>query len=1052
MTIISLLKTLHGRNFSRLFSCIILGLFGFHLYANAPTPDACELKIVHESSSLQMGTTPFITTWKTDNPGASNNNQIEIPTAPAAYAYTVDWGDGTPPTTHFGNALHTYAAPGTYTVSITGLFPRIQMSRSMDKEKLISIDQWGNNPWTNMRGAFTNCTNLVYNATDLPDLSNVLETALMFSGIQGFNTSIAGWDTSNVEDMEFMFSNIASFNEDLSAWNVSNVDNMRAMFQGASAFNQNIGNWDVSQVLNMSNMFDSVAAFNQDIGAWNTGNVVQFQRMFASAASFNQDIGNWDTSSATQMNSMFDGASSFNQDLDAWVLDNVTNLGLMFSAATAFNGRIGNWNTSLVQDMSGMFQDAPNFNRSIGNWDTGNVTDFTFMFNRASAFNQDIGGWNTSNATDMLGMFNNAVAFNQDIGRWDVGNVTTMNTMFRLATSFDQDLGGWNVSNVTEMNGMFGGVTLSVFNYDSILINWNMLSLQPNVTFSGGLSQYCQGGSARDNMMLNDGWSISDRGSLAPMLTPMNDITTCDSYTLPTLGTNNNYYTGPGGSGTLLNAGDLITNSQTLYIYAVNGIAPSTCSDETSFDITILNATADDLADVTACNEYILPALNANNNYFTGPGGTGTGLSPGDIINSDQTIYTYVELSNAGVTCTDEQSFVVSIQNPIADVLPDVTDCDSFVLPALSANSNYFTGPNASGTPLSSGSVINTTQTIYIRSEVGVSPDICADESAFTITILNAVADNLTDVVSCRAYTLPALSTNNNYYTGPGGSGTTLAPGDVITADQTIYIYIEQSNAGVACTDEQSFLISIEDPVADVLPDVTECGSFVLPSLSANNDYYTGPDATGTRLNAGDVIDSSQDLYIYTASRNTTTTCFDQSVFSISIFDLPLVPMLEDVEECQEFLLSGLSNGNYFTQSNGQGQQLIPGDIISTTQTVFIYANNGQCDNERSFTIRIDPGICDTSLANLKFPTYFSPNQDGYHDHWLISTLNGDPVTGEVAIFDRYGKLLARYRVAETLGWDGTFNGNPLPSSDYWYRYEDKVNNQVATGHFSLIR
>lgn len=33
----------------------------------------------------------FITTWKTDNPGTSNDNQITIPTTGIGYNYDIDW-------------------------------------------------------------------------------------------------------------------------------------------------------------------------------------------------------------------------------------------------------------------------------------------------------------------------------------------------------------------------------------------------------------------------------------------------------------------------------------------------------------------------------------------------------------------------------------------------------------------------------------------------------------------------------------------------------------------------------------------------------------------------------------------------------------------------------------------------------------------------------------------------------------------------------------------------------------------------------------------------
>ncbi|MCH7785560.1 MAG: T9SS type B sorting domain-containing protein, partial [Bacteroidetes bacterium] len=54
---------------------------------------------------------------------------------------------------------------------------------------------------------------------------------------------------------------------------------------------------------------------------------------------------------------------------------------------------------------------------------------------------------------------------------------------------------------------------------------------------------------------------------------------------------------------------------------------------------------------------------------------------------------------------------------------------------------------------------------------------------------------------------------------------------------------------------------------------------------------------------------------------------------------------------------------------------------------------------------------------------------------------------------DRFGKLLKQISpIGE--GWDGTYNGNPLPSSDYWFRVEYKEDNTLKEfkGHFTLKR
>ena len=69
---------------------------------------------------------PFITLWKTDNPGISNANQITIPiNEQLNYDYDVDWGDGSVDSRLTSSITHTYEQPGAYEVKITGVFPQI---------------------------------------------------------------------------------------------------------------------------------------------------------------------------------------------------------------------------------------------------------------------------------------------------------------------------------------------------------------------------------------------------------------------------------------------------------------------------------------------------------------------------------------------------------------------------------------------------------------------------------------------------------------------------------------------------------------------------------------------------------------------------------------------------------------------------------------------------------------------------------------------------------------------------------------------------------------
>ena len=57
--------------------------------------------------------------------------------------HTIDWGDGTAPTTAWLDQTHAYEEPGTYTVSITGDFTQIWLYGDWSNaEKLVSIDSW----------------------------------------------------------------------------------------------------------------------------------------------------------------------------------------------------------------------------------------------------------------------------------------------------------------------------------------------------------------------------------------------------------------------------------------------------------------------------------------------------------------------------------------------------------------------------------------------------------------------------------------------------------------------------------------------------------------------------------------------------------------------------------------------------------------------------------------------------------------------------------------------------------------------------------------------
>lgn len=462
-------------------------------------------------TDLDAPATEFITTWKTDNPGVSNSNQITIPiTSGLTYNYNVDWGDSNTDTGVTEAITHTYVTPGTYTVSISGVFPAITFAYAGDKNKILSVDQWGTIAWENMAGAFFGCTNLAITATDAPDLSGVTDMTYMLRSSGITTEDLSGWDTSSILTMIGVFQGTA-YNGDISTWNTSNVTNMTGLFYDNAEFNQPLNTWDVSNVTRFDSMFTNAAAFNQPLSSWDISSATSLDGMFRGALVFNQNISGWNTSNVTNLSSMFMSTNAFNQALDSWDVSNVTGLGSMFYEANAFNQPLNSWDTSSVTGMGALFMGAELFNQPLDNWDVSHVTYFGNTF-QGSGFNQDISGWDVSAATDMYAMFAHNPNFNKDIGSWDVSNVTNLDSMFYLSTGFDQDLSSWDVSNVTNMTDLFTGVTLSRPYYDALLSSWASQNLQSNISFDGGQSKYCLASASRARLMGVFNWTVVDGG------------------------------------------------------------------------------------------------------------------------------------------------------------------------------------------------------------------------------------------------------------------------------------------------------------------------------------------------------------------------------------------------------------------------------------------------------------------------------------------------------------------------------------------------------------
>jgi gliding motility-associated-like protein len=103
---------------------------------------------------------------------------------------------------------------------------------------------------------------------------------------------------------------------------------------------------------------------------------------------------------------------------------------------------------------------------------------------------------------------------------------------------------------------------------------------------------------------------------------------------------------------------------------------------------------------------------------------------------------------------------------------------------------------------------------------------------------------------------------------------------------------------------------------------------------------------------------------------------------------------------------------------------------------------------------KIGCGFTTKQQIVIDYPLYFTPNGDGNNDTWNITGI-GNQSNTKIYIFDRYGKLLKQLSPSGS-GWNGTYNGNMMPTSDYWFTvvYDEPLTGDPKEfkAHFTLKR
>ena len=181
--------------------------------------------------------------------------------------------------------------------------------------------------------------------------------------------------------------------------------------------------------------------------------------------------------------------------------------------------------------------------------------------------------------------------------------------------------------------------------------------------------------------------------------------------------------------------------------------------------------------------------------------------------------------------------------------------------------------------------------------------------------------------------------------------------------------------------------------------------------------------------------------YSIKAESNNCSPAFSKRIIIEELAPLELTLKSGGINEIIALPTGGV--GNYTFNFEGEYYDDIPSYIYYKTQ---------------DFLVTVQDANGCTASVSQKFnyidictPNYFTPNGDGLNDTWApgCSTNYTNLV---FFIYDRYGQELGTYRYGQS--WDGSHQGVPLSSGDYWYllKLNNSKDDREFVGHFTLYR
>ena len=334
---------------------------------------------------------------------------------------------------------------------------------------------------------------------------------------------------------------------------------------------------------------------------------------------------------------------------------------------------------------------------------------------------------------------------------------------------------------------------------------------------------------------------------------------------------------------------------------------------------------------------------------------------------------------------------------------------------------------------------INTTCVITGSIEIEYAPNITTSTTSFTACDTNSDGFADFDLNAIKTQIFNNLPNNYSVALFDSPSETTALPANFTNTtinQQIIYARIVSLEN---CYSNIPITLNVLSSGGILTTELINICNNSTTTISAPSGFSTYSWNTLPVQNSQTISISNEGNYIVTII--SANGCTNTKTFTVINSELATITSIEvnDFEENLTALITITGNGNYTYSIDNVNFQNTPFFNLPEPGEYRIYVKEEQCGT-----------ISDTFFA-ISYPKFFTPNGDTFNDIWQIKNLDKKGLeNSKIYIFDRFGKLIKEINKTNT-SWDGTFDNQKLPASDYWFVIEVS-NGKIIKGHFSLKR